>query len=603
MSKRQSRATKMALASVLATSALVPAMAVAAETNSSETTTRSMQDGLYTIDFTITDDTKQLEKYVKGPANFIIEGGKYFIQINADATVMNMLTKVEVAGVSVIKEVNGKKVIYIPVERPGGKVAGEGTINAGGKETSTKFEITLDPTTIKSANATDKKEEVVEFVPAKTFGQVKDGEYAITFDAYNPETNKGGYTHITSHLEKDAKLIVKDGKYSVQLTITEKSNSMIAGLKVGGVEATTISGTAKEGKRVLSFPIDSISNLAKASIHVVVPTANMDKWYDFGFAINTANLDLPAATVEKPAKPEAPAATEEDAVYIYKDGTNEISTMATYVKPTISITDTPDYFYVDLTFIQGQFLNKFDIEGATIAEEKVVEVDGNTNKIYTIELTDLTQIYNATVDVSVDAGPVKYDSKYPVQIQFTGKQNPFKDVAKAGNYSAIVWLYSVGIFKEADKFNPNNNVKRSQFALMLNRALELEAPATTTFKDIASYDAETQNAIKALNDYGIINGKSETKFEPASDITRQQAAVIVYRVLEAAGYEAMGAKNTFKDVSSSNAEAAKAIAELNELGVMTGFDGKFNPQNKLTRNQMAKVLLNTLFVLAELEDQ
>lgn len=601
MSKRQSRATKMALASVLATSALVPAIAVAAETNVSDTT---IKEGLYTIDFTITDTTNQLAKYIKGPANFIFEGGKYFIQINADATVMNMLTKMEVAGVNIIKEVNGEKVMYIPVESPSSKIAGEGSINAGGKENPTKFEITLDATTIKPANATDKKEEVVEFAPGKTFGQVKDGEYAITFDAYNPTTNKGGYTHITSHLEKDAKLIVKDGKYSVQLTITEKSNPMIAGLKVAGVEATTVSGKATEGKRVLSFPIESISDLAKAEIHV--KATGFESKYPFGFAINTANLDLPAATVEKPAEPitpEVPADTAEDTVYIYKDGTNEISTMATYVKPTVTITDTPDYFYVDLTFIQGQYLNKFAIEGATIAEEKVVEVDGNTNKIYTIELTDLTEIYNATVDVSVDAGPVKYDSKYPVQIQFTGKQNPFKDIAKAGNNGAIVWLYSVGIFKESDKFNPNNNVKRSQFALMLNRALELEAPATTTFKDIASYDAETQKAIKALSDYGIINGKSETKFEPASDITRQQAAVIVYRVLEAFGYEALGAKNPFKDVSSSNAEAAKAIAELNELGVMTGFDGKFNPQNKLTRNQMAKVLLNALVVIGSLEEE
>jgi hypothetical protein len=30
---------------------------------------------------------------------------------------------------------------------------------------------------------------------------------------------------------------------------------------------------------------------------------------------------------------------------------------------------------------------------------------------------------------------------------------------------------------------------------------------------------------------------------------------------------------------------------------MTGFEGKFNPENKLTRNQMAKVLNNTLTTL------
>lgn len=583
MSKFQSRTSKIALASVLATSAIVPAVAAsAAET----TPSRSMPDGKYTIDFTITDTTQQLAKYVKGPATLIIEGGKYAIQLSAEPTVMNMLTKVEVNGVSVIQEVNGQKVIYIPVERPGGTVKGEGAVKVGDKEIPTSFEITLDPTTIKSPEAAP--EEKVEFVPGKTFKQVKDGEYAITFDAYDPKTNKGGYTSISSHLEKDAKLIVKDGKYSVQLTITEKSAPMIAGLKVAGAEATLVSA---EGKKVYNFSINSISDLAAAEIHVVVPTANMDKWYPFGFAINTADLTLPEVTeVEQPAAEEYP-------LYIYKDKTNEISVMATYVKPTVTVTETEESFLVDLTFVQGQYLNKIDIKGATIANEKTVEAGENTTKIYTIETTNLDAVYTATVDVSVDAGPVKYDSTYPVQLQFGGKQNPFKDITKLGDYGNIVTLYSIGLFKEADKFNPNGKVKRSQFALMLNRYLGLDTTAKNPFKDVTSFDAETQKAVTALSASGIMNGTSATTFAPTQEITRQQAAVIIYRVLEGAGYKATGAKVPFSDVKTSNKEVTTAIAELNALGIMTGNEGKFNPTNTLTRSQMAKVILNTLYVL------
>lgn len=585
MSKFQSRTSKIALASVLATSAIIPAVAAsAAET----TPSRSMPDGKYTIDFTITDTTQQLAKYVKGPATLIIEGGKYAIQLSAEPTVMNMLTKVEVNGVSVIQEVNGQKVIYIPVERPGGTVKGEGAVKVGDKEIPTSFEITLDPTTIKSPEVAP--EEKVEFVPGKTFKQVKDGEYAITFDAYDPKTNKGDYTSISSHLEKDAKLIVKDGKYSVQLTITEKSAPMIAGLKVAGAEATLVSA---EGKKVYNFSINSISDLAAAEIHVVVPTANMDKWYPFGFAINTADLTLPEVTeVEQPA-----AEAEEYPLYIYKDKTNEISVMATYVKPTVTVTETEESFLVDLTFVQGQYLNKFDIKGATIANEKTVEAGENTTKIYTIETTNLDAVYTATVDVSVDAGPVKYDSTYPVQLQFGGKQNPFKDITKLGDYGNIVTLYSIGLFKEADKFNPNGKVKRSQFALMLNRYLGLDTTAKNPFKDVTSFDAETQKAVTALSASGIMNGTSATTFAPTQEITRQQAAVIIYRVLEGAGYKATGAKVPFSDVKTSNKEVATAIAELNALGIMTGNEGKFNPTNTLTRSQMAKVILNTLYVL------
>ncbi|WP_107942164.1 NEAT domain-containing protein [Metasolibacillus sp. FSL H7-0170] len=582
MSKFQSRSTKIALASVLATSAIVPAVAASAETPS-----RSMPDGQYTIDFTITDTTQQLAKYIQGPATLIIEDGKYFIQLSADATVMNMLTKVEVDGVSVIKEVNGQKVIYIPVERPGGTVKGEGAVAVGGKEIPTAFELTLDPTTIKAPEAAE--EEKVEFVPGKTFKQVKDGEYAITFDAYDPKTNKGDYAAITNHLEKDAKLIVKDGKYSVELTVTEKSSPMIAGLKVAGADATLVS---EEGKKVYSFTLKSISDLVEAGIHVVVPAANMDKWYEFGFAINTANLDLPEVTEEQPVE-----VGEELPLYIYKDKTNEISVMSTYVKPTVTVTETANEFLVDLTFVQGQYLNKFNIEGATIADEKTTEVDGNTVKIYTIATTNLDAVYTATVDVSVDAGPVKYDSVYPVQLQFGGKINPFTDITKLGDYGNIVTLYSIGLFKEADKFNPNGKVKRSQFALMLNRYLNLDTTAKNPFKDVSSFDAETQKAVTALSDYGIMNGTSATAFEPTKEITRQQAAVIIYRVLEGAGYKATGASVPFKDVTTSNKEALTAIAELNALGIMTGNEGKFNPTNTLTRSQMAKVILNTLYVV------
>ena len=44
-------------------------------------------------------------------------------------------------------------------------------------------------------------------------------------------------------------------------------------------------------------------------------------------------------------------------------------------------------------------------------------------------------------------------------------------------------------------------------------------------------------------------------------------------------------------------EASKAISELNKLGIISGFEGKFNPENKLTRSQMAKILNNTLTVV------
>lgn len=604
MSKKQSRTTKAVLASLLATSAIVPAMAVSADTtgsqnvNGTDATTRTVPDGKYTADFTI--DNAEVAKYVKGPAIVTVKDGKYYVDYNVSASMIGYVTAATVGGKSIIVEADGKKKLEVEVASITDPIVGKVTLNipfGNIGEKTFDLKLTLDPTTFKKVETEAPAEEkpAKPFVPGKTFTSVKEGTYDITFDAYDPKTNEGNYKLITNHFSPNAKLIVENGKYAVQIELAEKSNPMIAGIKVGDVEATTVSGVATEGTRVMQFPIDSISELTKASVHVVVEAMKMDKSYDFGFAINTANLELPVAD----AKPETPKPAEVTVpVYVYKDGTNEISTMKEYLGTTAKITSTAGgKSVVEVSFPKAQYLNAFTVEGATVAETSSETVGDNTVKLFTVEVEDITKIYTANVDVSVHVGPVNYDSKYDVQLQFGGKENPFTDVMTAGNYGAIVALYSDGIFKSAEKFNPGNNVKRSQFALMLNRALELTVPASTSFTDIKSYDAETQNAIKALNGYGVINGKSATSFAPNQEITRKQAALMIYRLLVKEGYKATGTTADFSDVTFKDAEAVTAIAELNKLGVMTGYQGKFSPENNLTRNQMAKVLNNTLQVI------
>ena len=181
-------------------------------------------------------------------------------------------------------------------------------------------------------------------------------------------------------------------------------------------------------------------------------------------------------------------------------------------------------------------------------------------------------------------------------------KTPFTDIQKLDNYSAIVNLYSKGIFKESEKFNPYNTTTRYQFSLMLYRALDLEVPATTDFKDIAKLDAEAQSAIKALNRLGVINGVNKETFAPYNNITRAQTAKMIYRLLVSNGYQdKANATMPFSDVSATDAELNKAAAQLNALGIMTGSNGKLNPNAPLTRDQMSKVLNNALQALEGLK--
>ena len=600
---KKSKATKAVLASLLATSAIVPAMAVSAEvggetTRTVETTTTTAAK---TIDFKV-NAPESLQRFIPTTGKLVERDGQQFINLELPDAALNMVNSVTVAGKSAMAEYNGKKQIYIPVTADYAAV--EITLNmtipfVGKDPVDYKATLTPDAKSIKEVTETtkpveDAKEEKI-FKVGKTFDSVADGTYDIKWDAYNKD-KVGNYTHITRQLLTDGKLIVKDGKYSVSVYTTESSKDMIKALKIAGKDATE-----KDG--VYTVEIPSISDLHESSVHVVVPSMKMDTWYDFGFAIETANLELPKAEAT-PAP--APVEATKMPVTVFKDGTKEQSIMqGTYLANEVMVTSTEGGYDVDVTFPQGQWLNDFKVEGATVALKSEETVGKNTVQVYTISLKDINEIYNATVDLTVDAAGVKYDSVHKVQLQFGEKKPvpvaaPFKDIANNGNKDAIVNLFNKGIFIAADNFNPGNNVKRAQFALMLNRALKLDVPAKTAFTDIVKYDDEAKKAINALNGYGIINGKTATTFAPAQDVTRKQAALMIYRLLEKNGYTPTGDTAKFSDMPKE-VEASKAISELNTLGIISGFEGKFNPENKLTRSQMAKILNNTLTVVEGLK--
>ncbi|OCS84349.1 S-layer homology domain-containing protein [Caryophanon latum] len=637
------KATKSVIAAVLATTAVVPAIAVSANeatTTSVQVTTEQVAN---TIDFTLQEPTGRLGTYVTGPATLVERNGAQYMQLNLSDAVLEMVEQVLVGKISVLEMNNGKKTVLIRLTEDYAPINVDFTLNS--PFVSGNFEAVITPvapTVDAPEPPTEETPEQPEEKPTQPtpekpaeeqkpvfeegdFGEVENGVYDITYDAINPNDNTVGYTAITSHFKPAAKLIVEDGAYRVQIETAERSNAMIADVTIAGKSATVISGTATAGTRVFEASIPSLEALHDASVHVVVAAMGMDKVYPFGFAVTAVNEQLvEAPTPEQPVTPEepieetpAPPTTETPApttppsdattmpLYVYTDGEQKLSIMqGTYVNEQVEVTSTATGYNVDITFPKGQHINSFDVLGATVAKKSETVEGENTVKVYTVQVDDLTRVYTATVDLSVrhneNGVEFAYDEIYDVQMQFGGKVNPFTDIQRSANYGAIVQLYSAGIFKESNKFNPNDNVKRSQFALMLQRGLQLDVPATTKFTDIAKFDAEAQNAIKALNGYGVINGTTGTTFAPGMEITRKQAALMIYRLLVKKGFEPTGVTADFTDVKG-NGEDAVAIAELNKLGVMTGFEGKFNPQNKLTRNQMAKVLHNTLQVIETLK--
>jgi len=177
---------------------------------------------------------------------------------------------------------------------------------------------------------------------------------------------------------------------------------------------------------------------------------------------------------------------------------------------------------------------------------------------------------------------------------FTTAKRSFDDIKGIYSQDAIEELASRYIVQGTTPttYSPYRNITRSQFSVMIVRALGLEATADTQFSDIKGHWA--QNEIQALNELGIVQGVTATNFNPNGELTRQQAALMLYRLLKAYGVDMVYSEPNFDDANKLSGEVREAVGALQALKIFEGSNGNFNPTDKLTRMQMAKVLQRTL---------
>ena len=98
----------------------------------------------------------------------------------------------------------------------------------------------------------------------------------------------------------------------------------------------------------------------------------------------------------------------------------------------------------------------------------------------------------------------------------------------------------------------------------------------------------------------IITGYEGNLFKPQNSVTRGDAALMIAR---ATGLDLTKRKTEFKDVHSSMT-ASGAIQSAYEKGIITGYsDGKFRPEQTVTRGQMAMFLARAFKLTNEHYDE
>ncbi|WP_081957458.1 S-layer homology domain-containing protein [Paenibacillus sp. FSL R7-0273] len=150
----------------------------------------------------------------------------------------------------------------------------------------------------------------------------------------------------------------------------------------------------------------------------------------------------------------------------------------------------------------------------------------------------------------------------------------------------------------ATEFAPQGQVTRAQFAAMIARALGLEAAdgSTPAFRDVGA-DAWYADSIAAVNQAGLVLGRTADTFVPDSSITREEMAVMVVRAYEyLQGEKAQAASaGSFSDQLQISGWAQEAVSIAVEAGLLQGRGGQqFAPQALMTRAESAQVIYNLL---------
>ena len=141
------------------------------------------------------------------------------------------------------------------------------------------------------------------------------------------------------------------------------------------------------------------------------------------------------------------------------------------------------------------------------------------------------------------------------------------------------------------KFKPDKAVTRAEFATMINKALGNSGTANISFKDVSSKEWYYTDVSKALA-ASYAAGYSDGTFKPNSPITRQEAAVMLSRIVTAGR---SGNLKSYSDSAAIGDWAYDAMAKVNGKGYIGAYnDGKIHPLDQLTRAQTAKIICEIL---------
>lgn len=186
------------------------------------------------------------------------------------------------------------------------------------------------------------------------------------------------------------------------------------------------------------------------------------------------------------------------------------------------------------------------------------------------------------------------------KVIYPGKS--FADITSSKYKNAIEALSARGIINgiNGNEFCPDKTMTRAEFSTIIVKALGLSLQGKNVFTDVTS-ESWYINYVTIANKFGIVNGISETKFNPEGKITVEQACLMVERAGKLCGLsktmsqsQINSAISKYSDGKNVSAWAKSGVAYCLNKGLLFPSGSKINPQKPITRGEVAYILYNLL---------
>ena len=217
---------------------------------------------------------------------------------------------------------------------------------------------------------------------------------------------------------------------------------------------------------------------------------------------------------------------------------------------------------------------------------------GLTRKITEIELNSNKTVYAAWTErkTNPDTG-----TGTGVEKPGTVTGNTFSDIKETDwFYKSVMFVYENGLMTgtSADAFDPNSNATRAQLAVIFYRMEgSPKVEGKNSFGDVEQgwyYDAVTW-----AEQSGLMNGYENGKFGSGDAITREQLVAIFYRYAQYKGYDVAATRSIdlFTDKDKVSEWAKQPLIWAVSSGIVNGTgDNLLSPQETANRAQIVAML-------------